>query len=309
MGKVLADSAVQILYEKGAEAIHQIANKAYSKIKKKLRDHAIGVSVKIGTVFSVKHESYTFQSLKTPFIFYFFKTEDRKRLFQVRRVIENTLPSSYLNDYLLQRATKKFFYENLRYLKLSDSWKLFHESLHFMGYDGSDLKVFEDPNSFYPWQTQIANLIFDKSGTIREADDRKIIAVIDKKGNKRKSFFIKYLCWDGLDSIVKVGYGLSHQLRSSVIRASPKEVYIIDLPRTRKRNDNMDDMLFVIEKVKNQFLTSPMYGKNKNFMMRPSFVLVFSNTHLPYDKLSKDRWECYEMTESEKPKLKLISVR
>lgn len=117
------------------------------------------------------------------------------------------------------------------------------------------------------------------------------------------------MCWGRLDSIVKVDYGLSHQLRSLVIEAGPKEVYIIDLLRTRGRNDNMDDMLSVIEEVKNRFLTSPMYRKNKNLMMRPPFVLVFSNTYLPYDKLSKDRWECYEMKQPNPPKLNLISVR
>lgn len=151
-------------------------------------------------------------------------------------------------------------------------------------------------------------MIFDETGNIREADDRTILTIVDKDGKKGKSSFIKYLCWRRLSSIVKLGYGQAHQLRSSVIAGGPKEVYIIDLPRTRGKNDNMDDLLSVIEKIKNGFLTSPMYRKSKHLMMRPPFVIVFSNDHLPYEKLSKDRWECYEMTESEKPKLNRISI-
>lgn len=49
------------------------------------------VELLLRTLSKVKHEFYTFQSLNTPFIFYFFKTEDRKRLPQVRRVIKKSL--------------------------------------------------------------------------------------------------------------------------------------------------------------------------------------------------------------------------
>lgn len=42
-------------------------------------------------------------------------------------------------------------------------------------------------------------------------------------------------------------------------------------------------------------------------MVEPPFVFVFSNEHLPYHLLSKDRWRCFEIEQNSK-NLKLKNV-
>ena len=68
---------------------------------------------------------------------------------------------------------------------------------------------------------------------------------------------------------------------------------IYDLHRTRGKSDSLTDILSVIEDIKDGFVTSSMYGGDKQLMMSPPTVIVFSNIRLPYNSLSEDRWDLY----------------
>ena len=68
---------------------------------------------------------------------------------------------------------------------------------------------------------------------------------------------------------------------------------IYDLHRTRGKSDSLTDILSVIEDIKDGFVTSSMYGDDKQLMMSPPTVIVFSNIRLPYNSLSEDRWDLY----------------
>ena len=81
-----------------------------------------------------------------------------------------------------------------------------------------------------------------------------------------------------------------------------KKCYFIDLPRNRGKSDSLADILSVIEDVKNGFVTSSMDEGDKQLMMVPPTVIVFSKTTLPLHSLSEDRWDLYTIN----PNLRLI---
>lgn len=257
---------------------------------------------------NVKTECYGFESLDKKSYVYFFKTEIRKRLFNIKRLAEIRFSSKFICEYGVFSSNRNDFYQSVDKFKNSSSWFLFSSPIDTYEYDGSDLSVFLDFNNFYSWQKKVYDMLFNELGNLKDADGRKIICIIDVNGNKGKSSFVKFLCWNKINNICKFGYGLSSQLRSSVIHSGARDCYIIDLPRTKGVNDKMSDLISVIEEIKNGFLTSPMYGKFSSLLMKPPFVLVFSNTHLPYHMLSNDRWDCYEITSSKNPDLKKISL-
>ena len=77
---------------------------------------------------------------------------------------------------------------------------------------------------------------------------------------------------------------------------------IYDLHRTRGKSDSLADILSVIEDIKDGFVTSSMDEGDKQLMMVPPTVIVFSKTTLPLHSLSEDRWDLYTIN----PNLRLI---
>jgi len=173
-------------------------------------------------------------------------------------------------------------------------------SSNLQKYTARDVKLFENRTSWFPWQIQIHNMVFDSiSGRIKSADDRSIIWITDRAGNTGKSKFTKYLCHRYRD-IIKVPFGTSSQIRSAVIAAGIKSVYLIDIPRTLGSDDSIQSVLAAIEDIKNGFVTSAMYGKYESLLFEPPHVFVFSNERAPINLLSLDRWERYEMLQMTK---------
>ena len=169
-------------------------------------------------------------------------------------------------------------------------------------YTAEDLKVFEDYRNLYDWQKTLYEKIITPDGEFNTADARKIISVIDKEGKKGKSSFVKWLCYNHPLDIAKLSSGTASQLRSDVLNKGIKKCYFIDLPRTRGKSDSLADILSVIEDIKDGFVTSSMDEGDKQLMMVPPTVIVFSNTTLPLHSLSEDRWNLYTIN----PNLRLI---
>jgi hypothetical protein len=257
---------------------------------------------------SVGEEWYSFLSEDETVLIYYFKTESRKRVGQLRRICEKNLPISEFHFYGIKGFDKKSFYDQIRSLLDSSAWTAIRKPSQFSEYDGEDLDLFEDLINLFPWQKKVYEMLFEKDGQLKKPDRRKIISIVDFEGKKGKSSFLKYLCYLKPSSFAKLGYGSSSQLRSATVNGGGKEVYLIDLPRTKGANDKVEDLLSVIEEIKNGFITSPMYGRSGALMMKPPFVFVFSNQHLPYGMLSKDRWECYSIVGTKQPDLKSVRV-
>lgn len=160
-------------------------------------------------------------------------------------------------------------------------------------YSGKDIEVLDTPEGRYSWQDSIIKKIIDESSsTIKDADDRQIIWIEDIEGGTGKSKLVKWACCR-YDSIIKISFGTSNQLRSAIISAGPRSAYFIDVPRTLGSDDSMPSLMSTIEDLKNGFVVSAMYGKQQQLVLDPPHIICFSNMECPIKYLTKDRWDIY----------------
>jgi hypothetical protein len=163
-------------------------------------------------------------------------------------------------------------------------------------YAGLDLKVLDDISSWYPWQRDVYDIIFDENNQFKPGG-RNIHWFKDPVGNHGKSLLVKYFCFN-YPEIVKVSFGTAPQLRSSLTQLGARKVYIIDIPRTLAKEDSMASVINVLEDLLNGHLVSSFHGQYNSLMLEPPIVLVFSNASAPVRMSSVDRWMCYLITES-----------
>ena len=156
-------------------------------------------------------------------------------------------------------------------------------------YEASDLKIFDVSSNWFPWQKSFMELIFNKDLTLKDPDDRTILWIHDLMGNNGKSKLVKHICYNYPEEACKLSFGSSTQLRSACIAAGPKKLYFIDVPRTLGKDDDINDLISVIEDIKNGFMVSSMYGKHQQMMFDPPHIVVFANVFCPENALSGDR--------------------
>jgi len=248
----------------------------------------------ISKVNPVEKDFYVFFDTIKNQITYLFKVEPRRRTSYIKKIVDE-LSSFFFFDYALQPLTKDQKVLLLNNLKKDSDIRLIRGS-SVIEYTGEDISIFRDKENYYPWQKDLYNKIFQEDDSLKPIEYRKIISIVDPKGKCGKSTFVKYLCYKRED-FVKLSYGTSMQLRSAILNIGPKKCYLIDLPRTSGTFDKREDILSVIEDLKNGHMTSPMYGKYSNILMDPPLVIVFSNIFFPYDSLSEDRWDSYMIVE------------
>ena len=227
-------------------------------------------------------------------IIYFFKTDNRKRKGQLVKVCDNILNTD--QSYYVEAMTKMSYEQDLERMRRNDNFRNVHKPSIFSDYAGNDIKFFDDPKNWHKWQTDVYNMLLDENDQFKTPHARKIIHLYCKTGNSGKSSFFKWLYYKHPEEIGRIGYGQAHQLRSSTVNIGRKLCYIIDLARTKSRNDNQEDLLSIVEDLKSGFVSNPMFGSGRILMMEPPFVILSSNYLFNYDSLSEDRWEVYEIT-------------
>jgi hypothetical protein len=230
-----------------------------------------------------------------------FKTKRRKRKGQLSKYCERFLPKENNLTYRTQGVTKDDIKELVRKVERNGNYKLkYEESLNKIEYNGPDTKIFNDKKNWHEWQKSIYKILYNEKGEINVPDDREIISLIDYKGKSGKSSWYKYLFCEDPKHIGRLVYGSASQLRSAVINNGEKRIYIIDLSRTKGRDESEKEILAVCEEIKSGFLVSPMYGQGSVLVMHPPHLIVSSNYMLNYESLSADRWAIYEIEEKTK---------
>jgi len=233
-------------------------------------------------------------------IVYLFKSEDRKRRGQLDRYCAQNLPDKL--TYNARHHTSGVFYATIERLKNNKNFILKHKPEIFGEYVANDIRIFDDRKKWHTWQKDVYDMIFTQDGNYKMPDQRKIISLVDKKGNSGKSSFFKWLFYKHPDSIGRIGYGTASQLRSGAVNLGKKNFYIIDLARAKSKDDRQEDLLSVLEDLKTGLITNAMYGSGKTLIMEPPHILVSSNYVLDYKLLSEDRWQVFEITTSNKLK-------
>jgi hypothetical protein len=145
----------------------------------------------------------------------------------------------------------------------------------------------------------------EKKKEFKESENRIIYWIQDKKGATGKSKFAKWVFVNHPEDVAKVVYGTGAQLKSSLISEGVQKLYFLDLPRTPGTEDSLDNILSIIEDLKNGHLVSNMYGRSVKLMMDPPHIIVFTNADCPKKKLSLDRWKVFQI-DSNSLKLKKI---
>lgn len=247
-----------------------------------------------------KSDVYKFQS-NNKFI-YLFSTYQRKRRGQLNKLIEkNLLKNSLIENYETTLCLKSEYKEIINELKNRKNTELIDEPNQFEGYSGKDLKVFNSKENWFPWQLEIHNILFHKSGEIKKTHPRHIILIYCEEGNSGKSSFFKNLFYHHPDDIGRLTSGNAHQLKSAAVKLGPKKIYIVDLPRSRSKQDSEEELLNALEDIKSGFVTSHMFGSKEFLIMEPPHVIVASNFIFKCKKLSSDRWKLYSIVDPKKP--------
>lgn len=252
---------------------------------------------------SVVSNHYKFESISKDEIVYFFQTTQRKRKGQLVKHCERNLPEN--QSFKADGITKFTFDNEIERMMRNKNFKLIEKPKLFGDYSGNDIQIFNNYKNWHLWQKEVYNKIFDFSTTppsFKDPDQRKIISIVDKKGNSGKSSFFKWMYYQHAEDIGRIGYGTAAQLRSSAVNLGKKKLYIVDLARSKSKDDRQEDLLSVLEDIKSGLVTNAMFGSGKTLLMEPPHIIVSSNYVLNYELLSEDRWDVYEINAAKKLK-------
>ena len=225
-----------------------------------------------------------------------FKTKIRKRQSTIIKEFQENFGDQVLN--LTINRMCGTWEESYAYCTKNDTsttGKIWQSSV-LEDYNARDIKIFEDRANWFPWQRTLSDKVFiQNSLTVSTADDREIIWIEDPEGCTGKSKYCKFICSTNND-IIKLPFGTSSQLRSAVISAGRRKLYIIDIPRTVGDDDDLNALISTVEDIKNGYVVSSMYGKYQDLFMEPPHIVIFSNDRAPVLSLSNDRWSLYKIT-------------
>jgi hypothetical protein len=158
-------------------------------------------------------------------------------------------------------------------------------------YYGKDIQFLNDKDKRKSWQNYLLDLIYNEENNIfTRSDDRTIVWIEDQSGNTGKSKWIKWLCANREEDVIKLTFGSTQQLKSALINGGARKVYFVDIPRTTSKEDSLPALISVVEDLKNGHLSSVMYGNYRSLFLEPPHVLVFSNKECPLKLMSDDRW-------------------
>jgi len=264
------------------------------RYKDQLEDSVDLVSHSMGA----NNELYKFIRNDEGRIIYFFKTDKRKRKGQLTKFCERHLLES--QEYNAKGISKPTLEYELNLLKQKPEYNYSEENYIFTEYNGEDIEIFNKEKNWFEWQKDVYKLIFEKNGKFKKPHPRHIYSLIDIKGNSGKSSFFKWLFCKYPNNIGRIGYGTAAQLRSSAVNIGTKKLYVIDLARSKSKEDKQEDLLSVLEDLKNGLLTNAMYGSGKTLLMPPPHIIVSSNYILKYDLLSEDRWQVFQIKKNKK---------
>lgn len=244
-------------------------------------------------ILNIKNHIENFTSNNKDEIVFFFETDQRKRKGLVIRQCERCLGDNV--DFSVEALTKQTYFLDIQRYSQNANFTQKISPTGFDDYEGNDLQIFADQNNWYPWQKTLHAKIFNPDGSVKPPDPRRIYSIVDPSGNNGKSSWSKHLIYTNSLDVGMIPSGSAAQLRSNIIKLGTKKVYIIDLARSRAKNDSIEDILQTCETLKNGLVQQSLFGGCGMLLMEPPHVIITSNFVLDYKLLTSDRWEIYKL--------------
>lgn len=156
-------------------------------------------------------------------------------------------------------------------------------------YKAEDIKKLDFIENRFPWQNDLLELIFDKSGErFLKPDDLIINWIEDSVGSVGKYRLVKWLCSKNQNDILKLNFASSNQLRSAIISNKARKCYIFDLSGIIIDVAPLMRFLKVIEELKNGHIISSSTS-NKSLLMDIPHIIIFADISCPKKKLIQNR--------------------
>jgi len=124
----------------------------------------------------------------------------------------------------------------------------------------------------------------------QEADDRKIIFVVDPIGGIGKSWFIRWWLSNHMSLTQILSIGKRDDLAYAIDES--KHFFLFDIPRTQSEFLQYS----ILEQLKNRIVFSPKYNSRVKMLSTNPHVVVFTNEEPDYNKMTHDRYEVIRPT-------------
>lgn len=142
----------------------------------------------------------------------------------------------------------------------------------------------------YPWQEHLKEIL---DGPI---NDRDIIAVVDPVGNSGKSSYARKYLYEHPGECVIVQNGKTQDLARILSKEDPLRLRVVFMDFSRTNQDYIN--FEIIEKIKNGHMSSTKYDSTTINLANHPHIVLLTNQHLDYTKMSDDRWKVYEIGQS-----------
>jgi len=129
------------------------------------------------------------------------------------------------------------------------------------------------------WQRELAD---ELDGN---ADDRTIKFVVDLDGGKGKSWFVRWYMTKNPGIVQKFSISKRDDIANGI--EIQTKVFFLDVPRGQMEYLNYG----IMEMIKDRLVWSPKYHSATKVLLNKVHVVVFSNEHPDYNRLTQDRYD------------------
>jgi len=140
--------------------------------------------------------------------------------------------------------------------------------------------------TLYPWQKKVEDIC-------KTWDMRHITVILDEIGHVGKSLFCEYLDHHDIATDVPPFTAMEDLMQCCMCMKAAK-AYIIDMPKGMKK-DKLASFYAGIECLKNGVMYDKRHHFKRRRIDRPQ-IIIFTNTKPDVSLLSKDRWNCFRIT-------------
>lgn len=134
------------------------------------------------------------------------------------------------------------------------------------------------PDTPLPWQTELARMLD------LDADDRRVLFVVDPEGGEGKSWFCRWMLMKKRSEVQVLGMGKRDDMAHMV--DTHKRIFLLNVARKQ-----MDLLQYsILEQLKDRLVSSPKYDSQMKTLLHQPHVVVFCNEIPDMERMTSDRY-------------------